>query len=156
MIWIWLAAMVVFMIIEAATMGLTAIWFALGALAALISAAVHAPIWLQAVWFIVVSCAVLALTRPFARKFINARSERTNADRVLGQTGIVTERIDNRQPSGIVKTGGKIWTARSDSGEPIEEGTEVRALRIEGVKLIVSPAEQARECAAGEDKTERE
>ncbi len=141
MIWIWLAAMIVFMIIEAATMGLTSIWFALGALAALISAAVHAPIWLQAVWFIVVSGAALWLTRPLAKKYINARSVRTNADRVLGQTGTVTQRVDNRAPSGLVKTCGKVWTARSDSGEPIEEGAEVKVLRIEGVKLMVCPAE---------------
>lgn len=141
MIWIWLVIMVVFMIVEAATLGLTSIWFALGALAAFISSAVHAPLLLQILWFLVVSVVAIVATRPLARKYVNAKREPTNADRVLNRVGVVIERIDNSSSSGRVSVDGRVWTARSDTEMPIEEGKEVRALRIEGVKLIVSEVE---------------
>lgn len=142
MIWIWLVIFVVFLVVEAATMGLSSIWFALGALAALISSAMGAPIWLQLVWFFVISVVALVFTRPLAKKFVNTGNKRTNADRVLDEVGIVTEKIDNLVPSGMVSIGGKIWTARAESDRHIEIGTEVRAMRIEGVKLIVQPLKE--------------
>ena len=140
MIWIWLAAMVVFLAVEAATMGLTSIWFALGAFTAFISSALHAPVWLQCLCFIVVSAVVLALVRPLARKYLDKAKQKTNADRTIGECGTVTQRIDNRASTGQVSVGGRVWSARSESDEPIDEGTEVNILRIEGVKVIVKAA----------------
>ena len=132
---IWLVAMIILLIIEGVVPGLVSIWFALGALAALISALLSAPIWLQIVWFLLVSIISLALTRPLAKKYVNARVQHTNADAVLGRECIVTEDIDN------VLVGGKTWTARSaDDNLKIEKGETVKALRIDGVKLIVAPA----------------
>ena len=90
--------------------GLISIWFALGALAALVSALLHAPLWLQIVWFLVVSIAALALTRPLAKKYINAKTQPTNADMLIGQECVVTETIDNVLGMGAVTVGGKIWT----------------------------------------------
>lgn len=137
---VWVAVMVVFLIIEAATMGLTCIWFAIGALAAVITALFGGALWLQIIWFIVISIISLILTRPLVQKYINARSTPTNADMVIGMEALVTEDIDNLTGTGAVSVGGKIWTARSKDGEPIPTGTLVRAERIEGVKLIVSQA----------------
>lgn len=145
---VWGVLIVLFLIIEGATAGLASIWFAIGSAAALIASLCHAPLWLQIVLFIVVSVAALYLTRPLAKKYVNSRTQATNADRVLGETGYVTESIDNLTASGAVHIGGKIWTARSADGTSIEAGTLVRAEKIEGVKLIVSPA--AVEAAAGE------
>ena len=134
----WLIAMVVLLIIEAVVPGLISIWFALGALAALISALFHAPIWLQIVWFVAVSVLTLVLTRPLVRIYVNNRVTPTNADMVIGKDAVVTERIDNLHAKGAVLLDGKTWTARMDQeSEGAEPGETVRVLRIEGVKLIV-------------------
>ena len=108
---VWLVLMVLLFIIEAATAGLTVIWFALGALAALIAALFGAQIWLQVLWFLVVSIATLWFTRPLALKYLNGRSVATNADRVVGMEGVVCEDIDNLAGTGAVKLDGKEWTA---------------------------------------------
>ena len=137
---VWLVLMVLLFIIEAATAGLTVIWFALGALAALIAALFGAQIWLQVLWFLVVSIATLWFTRPLALKYLNGRSVATNPDRVVGMEGVVCEDIDNLAGTGAVKLDGKEWTARSDSGANIPSGSVVKVRRIEGVKLIVDAA----------------
>lgn len=135
---IWLGAIVLFLVVEALVPGLVSIWFAFGALAALISALLSAPFWLQFVWFIAVSVAALALTRPLARKYVNARVQPTNADMLIGRECLVTETIDNLRGTGAVSVGGKVWTARSDNeAQTIPDGAMARVLRIEGVKLIV-------------------
>ena len=148
MSFVWLGLIVVFAAAEIATVGLTSIWFAVGAVAALISEVCGAPVWLQLVWFFVISVACLVLTRPLAKKYLNNRRRATNADRVLFMTGVVTESIDNDLAQGAVRVDGKIWTARSDSGEPIPEGTLVRPVSIEGVKLNVRPEKPAAESTA--------
>ncbi len=138
---IWLIAMIVLLIVEAVVPGLVSIWFALGALAALIAAILHAPMWLQLVWFFVVSIAALVLTRPLAKKYVNGRVKPTNADMILGKECVVTEEIDNIRGTGAVTVGGKVWTARMENdGETAAVGEVLKTLRIEGVKLIVSKA----------------
>ncbi len=136
-IW-WLVAMVVLLVVEAAVPGPISIWFALGAFAALISALFHAPLWLQLVWFVVVSVLALVLTRPLAQKYVNSRTTPTNADMGIGKDAVVTEEIDNLRAKGAVLLDGKTWTARmAEEGIIAHEGEIVRVLRIEGVKLIV-------------------
>ena len=135
---VWLIAMAVFLIVEGIVPGLVSIWFALGALAALIAAMVGAPLWLQLVWFVLVSIAALALTRPLARKSVNGRVTPTNADRILGRECVVRETIDNLRGTGAVAVDGKVWTARMlNENETAREGETVIARRIDGVKLIV-------------------
>ena len=135
---VWLIAMAVFLIVEGIVPGLVSIWFALGALAALIAAMVGAPLWLQLVWFVLVSIAALALTRPLARKYVNGRVTPTNADRILGKECVVREAIDNLRGTGAVAVDGKVWTARMlNENETAREGETVIARRIDGVKLIV-------------------
>ena len=138
----WLVAMVVLLIIEAAVPGLISIWFAIGALAALISALFHAPVWLQLVWFLAVSILTLVLTRPLVKKYVNSRTTSTNADMGIGKDAVVTERIDNLHAKGAVLLDGKTWTARMNNEmQKAEVGETVRVLRIEGVKLIVEKAD---------------
>lgn len=134
---IWIAAIIVFGVAEAATAGLTSIWFVLGSVAALIAAVCGGPLWLQLVLFFAVSVAALAATRPLVTKLLKKDIKPTNADRVLGGVARVTERIDNDVPTGAVYIDGKTWTARSDNGSVIEPGEMVRILRMEGVKLYV-------------------
>lgn len=139
---LWLIVMVLFLVVEAATVGLVCIWFAVGALAALIAALLGAEIWLQIVLFLVVSAVALYFTRPLAKKYINAKVEPTNADMVIGKECRVTEAIDNIAGTGAVYVDGKTWTARSESDEVIPEGALVTAKSIDGVKLIVAAPEK--------------
>ena len=134
---IWIAAIVIFGVAEAATAGLTSIWFVLGSVAALIAAVCNGPIWLQIALFFVVSIATLAATRPLVTKLMKKDIKPTNADRVLGGSARVTERIDNDVPTGAVYIDGKTWSARSSTGEIIEPDAMVRVVRMEGVKLYV-------------------
>lgn len=134
---IWIAAIIVFGVVEAATAGLTSIWFVLGSVAALIAAVCGGPLWLQLVLFFAVSVAALAVTRPLVTKLMKKDIKPTNADRVLGGVARVTERIDNDVPTGAVYIDGKTWTARSADGSAIEKDEMVRILRMEGVKLYV-------------------
>ena len=117
LLYVWLAIVVFFGIIEAITVGLTSVWFCAGGLLAMLAAAFGAPIWLQIVVFIAGSGLLLILTRPLVKKFSTSRLEKTNADANVGKTGVVLERVDNYAPSGAVKIDGKIWTARSENGE---------------------------------------
>lgn len=135
---VWLIAMVVLLIVEALVPGLVSIWFALGALAALIAALLKAPLWLQIVWFFAVSVVSLCLTRPLARRYVNSIVTPTNVDALIGKECLVTEAIDNLAGKGAVKVDGKTWTARAEhDGDSFNPGEVVTAVRIEGVKLIV-------------------
>lgn len=134
----WVAALVVFLIVEAVTAGLVSIWFVFGSLVALICAALGAAVWLQIFWFVIVSVATLVLTRPLVKRYVDSRSVATSADRSIGRAAVVTERIDNLAATGAVKLDGVVWTARStDDAVAIETGERVTVRAIEGVKLIV-------------------
>lgn len=147
----WLIAMVLFGVLEAVTVGLTSIWFAVGALAALIAASLGAFALVQVVVFLVVSFVTLLLVRPLAQRYINDRKEPTNADRVIGREAVVTQAIDNLKGEGQVNVSGAVWTARSQEEAPIPAGVRVRVLRIEGVKVIVSPVPEGAAVSGGED-----
>ena len=138
----WLAAMVVFLMIEAATVTLVSTWFALGSVAAILVALIGAGTGIQVAVFLLVSAVCLTALRPLVRKYVKPKLTKTNVDAVVGSTGLVTVAIDNVTAQGQVKLGAVYWTARSESGEPIPEGTLVKAVRIEGVKAIVSPVKE--------------
>lgn len=139
---IWIAAMVIFGILEAVTVGLTSIWFVAGALGGLITTMCGGPIWLQLTVFFVVSIGCLLLARPLVEKYVNKTTTATNADRVLGTVARVTETIDNAEPTGAVYVDGKTWTARSVTDEVIEPDTLVRVVRMEGVRLFVEEVKE--------------
>ena len=140
---IWLIILVLFGIGEAVTVGLTSIWFALGALGALIVSQLGLGFWPQIITFIVLSALSMLLVRPFAKKFLRPGYSPTNADRVLGETAKVTETIDNLAGTGAVYVDGKTWTARSADGSVLPAGSRVEIRRMEGVKLIVEAAQKA-------------
>lgn len=134
----WLALFVVLLIIEIATMGLTTIWFAGGALTAFLAAILGIGIAGQVIIFLVVSILLLVLTRPIAMKHFNGDRAKTNVDSVIGQDAFVTEAINPRAAVGKVELNGMEWSAKTESGSGvIAEGTLVEVLKVEGVKLIV-------------------
>lgn len=134
----WIIAMVVFLVIEAVTVGIVSVWFAIGALFAMATAMLGANLWVQITVFLVVSAIALYFTRPLVKKFVNNKVEPTNADMLIGKECRVVETIDNLSGTGAVYVDGKTWTARTVDEEIIPEGQLVKAERIEGVKLIVS------------------
>lgn len=135
---IWLAVLVVCVGIEIATMGLTTIWFAGGALVSAILAALNAPLWLQIVAFFAVSLILLYLTRPVAVKYFNKDRVKTNVESLIGRQAIVISEIDNLQGIGQVTVGGQEWSARSMKDDvQLPVGSVVVVRSVSGVKLIV-------------------
>ena len=139
-VFIWVGLLLLFIIVEAETVSVVSMWFALGSLVALIANLLGAELWLQVTLFLVVAGISLALLRPVVRKYFTPKLTKTNVDALAGKLCIVTAAIDNSVPSGQVKIGDVEWTARSENGEPIAAGTQVRIQRIEGVKAYVIPA----------------
>ena len=135
----WLCAMIVFLVLEASTVCLVSIWFAVGSLGALVAEVLGAPGWVCISIFLILSAALLACLRPFVKKFIKPRITATNTDAIIGTAGFVTEDLDNLAAHGQVKLGGMTWSARSTSGDPIGKDTKITVDKIEGVKVFVSP-----------------
>lgn len=138
----WVVILIAFAVIEGLTAGLISIWFCCGSLAALFASLAGANLIVQIGLFAVVSMVAMALIRPLARKYWIPKQEKTNADRILEEEGVVTEEIDNLRATGQIKVGGTIWTARSAVGAVLPVGTHVRVDRIEGVKAIVTEQEK--------------
>lgn len=135
--YIWLGCMILFGILEAATVSLVSLWFVGGALAAFLAAILGAPLWLQVTVFVAVSAVLLACLRPFVKKVAQPKKEPTNSDRIIGQQVPVIEAVDNLAGTGAVKADGKQWSAKSEDGSLIEAGAVVTVVKIEGVKVIV-------------------
>ena len=134
---IWLIVLVMCLVIEIGTLGLTTIWFAGGSLLATIVALVGGPLWLQILVFLVTSIVLLIFTRPVAMKYFNKNCIKTNVESMAGKQGIVTEMVDNIKGMGKIVADGMEWTARSKDNGTIAEGSVVTILEIQGVKAIV-------------------
>ena len=138
MITLWLVVLIVSIGVEVATLGLTSIWFAGGAVLAVIVAAFHGPVWLQILLFFAVSLLLLFFTRPIAVRYFNRDRVRTNVESMIGRQAIVTSEIDNLQGIGQVTVGGQEWSARTEAdGMNLQPGTVVDIVAVNGVKLIV-------------------
>lgn len=133
---VWVAAIIIFIIVEIITQGLTSIWFAGGALGGCIAAMTGAGPLIQVIVFIAVTVILLIATRPF-KKRMDRKIQKTNAETAVGQVAFVEEKI-KAGLTGRVKLDGKIWTARSDCIEDIPVGQQVMITDIKGVTLIVT------------------
>ena len=142
----WLVVVILTIIIEAISLGLTSIWFAGGALIALIVAACGGPLALQIILFFIVSLLLLFFTRPIAVKYFNKDRVRTNAEGLIGRQAIVISEVDNLQGIGQATVSGREWSARSvDADVKIPVGAVVEIVAIDGVKLIVKEDMQAKQ-----------
>ena len=137
MVFVWLVIAVVLGIFEAATVELVSIWFAVGAVAAMVPAYFNAPFWVQILVFILVSALCFVFTRPFFKKIIRVNKQPTNVDRLVGQEGVATDDIENIECRGKVFISGLTWSARSETGELIPQGAVVTVKKIEGATLVV-------------------
>lgn len=141
----WLGLAVILSVVEAVTAGLVTIWLVLGALAAWVCALSGLSFLFQLFAFLIISYASLAITRPLVKKWLTNKTVKTNADRLIGQLGLVIEKIDAVQGTGQVKVGGQVWSAVPADGNEIELGTKVRITAITGVKLVVTQNENLKE-----------
>ena len=134
----WLVCMIIFIVAELITVGLTSIWFAAGALCALLVAACGGNMIVQIIVFLVVAIVLLFATRPWAKRFINSRVTKTNSDSLVGKEIRITERVNNVDQTGTAVVNGQEWTVRADDDNTIlEVGEMAKVVRISGVKLIV-------------------
>lgn len=133
----WLILLCLFLLVEIATLGLTTIWFAGGALVAFLAAVCGLDVVVQIIIFFVLSIILLVFTRPIAVNYFNKSRVATNAESLIGAEAKVVEKINNIDNAGVVNLNGLDWTARSVDNQIIEEGTIVRIVKISGVKAIV-------------------
>lgn len=135
---IWAAAFIVLVIVELSTVSLTAIWFAGGALVALIAHLLGAELIIQVLLFAVVSILLLALTKPWASKHLNNKLEHTNYEAFYGQTVKITETVDNINQTGKTVINDQEWSVRSESPDvTFDVGELADVVSISGIKLIV-------------------
>jgi len=147
----WLIILIASVVIEIFTLGLTSIWFAGGAVLAVIAAALHLPLALQIILFLAVSLLLLFFTRPVAVKYFNKDRVKTNAESLVGRQAIVISEIDNLQGTGQVTVGGQEWSARSqDEQMKLPVGMVVQVVAINGVKLIVRKDADVQENLTGQ------
>lgn len=133
----WLVVVAVMLVIEIFTMGLTTIWFSMGAVASSIAAAMGASLWIQILLFSVVSVLIMLLVRPFAMKVMDKNRTKTNIEEVIGERAKVIELIDNEKEQGKVQFRGVEWMARSVDESKISVGEVVIVEAVSGVKLMV-------------------
>lgn len=137
--YVWVVLLILFVMMEASSVTLVSLWFAAGALVAVVAALLGASLMVQTVLFVLVSVVLLALLRPILKKYVVPKIQKTNVDALVGQECTVTEDIDNLAAHGRVKVGGMSWSARSAAGEHIPAGTVVKIEAVQGVKLLVTP-----------------
>lgn len=136
---VWAVVTIALVIFELVTVQLVAIWFAAGAFIAFIASLFNAPIQLTIILFILVSIILLLCTRPLAKRLLGGKKTATNADSIIGETCVVTEKIDNIEGTGRIIVNGLNWTARSsDSDVFFEVNSRCKIVSIEGVKVIVT------------------
>ena len=137
----WLIVFIALLVIEIATLGLTTIWFAAGALVAFLAAFIGFGVPVQVIIFLAVSIILLILTRPIAMKYFNQERQKTNVESLIGQKAIVTEEVNSLQATGKVEVNGMEWSAKTEESDRIEANTVVSIKGIQGVKLIVEKEE---------------
>lgn len=144
----WLVVLIISIVVEAISLGLTSIWFAGGAVVAVIAAALNAPLFVQIILFLAVSLLLLFFTRPVAVKYFNKDRIRTNVESMVGRQAIVISEVNNLQGTGQVTVGGQEWSARSNDDKiRLAVGAVVKVIAINGVKLIVKEDEQMQKVA---------
>ncbi len=135
----WLIVAGIFFAIEIATIGFLMFWIGIGALLAMITSFITDNVFIQTAVFVISSCILIPFTKPLADKFTNKKSSQTNSYSLINKHGIVITDINPIEGVGQVKVNGEIWSAKTEDESKILKGTEITVIKIDGVKLIVSP-----------------
>ena len=134
--WLWLAAMVIFLIVEIATPGLVFACFAVGALGGAVTSVITDSYLIQLGVFAFLAIVLIPLTRPLAKKITKESPQKTNVDAMVGKSGIVVKAVDPVAEVGQVRVEGQVWQAIAS--EPIDEGTQIMVDKVQGARLYVS------------------
>ena len=134
--YVWIAVIITAVVAESMTSALVAIWFMPSAIVSMILAFFSVPVLVQVLVFMLVSALLIILSKMIFKNVLKVRPTPTNADTVIGESAVVTERICNMENKGLVKVRGQIWSAKSADGADLEQGDIVSVISIEGVKLI--------------------
>lgn len=137
MMWVWLAIFIVLAVLEGVTYSLVSVWFCFGAVAGLIAAALGAPLWAQIICCVLCGALTLFILRPYFKKKLITKPEKTNLERLAGMKALVIEEVN--ELSGAVKAEGTEWNARTYSEHALPAGTQCIIVRLDGNKLIVAP-----------------
>lgn len=141
---IWIGLAVVLAVLEISTTQLVSIWFVVGALAAAVTTVFTDSLLIQVIVFVLISAICLVVTRPFVKKVLKTKQINTNADSLIGKTGIITIEVDNTLAQGQISVNGQIWSARcEDDSSVLKVGQKAKVKSISGVKLILTPAENS-------------
>lgn len=141
--YIWIGIAVVLAVLEVATTQLVSIWFVVGAIAAAIATIFTGSLIIQVVFFVLVSAICLIATRPLVKKLTKSKVVRTNADSLIGKTGVITIEVNNNLAQGQINVGGQIWSAKSEGDFILKVNEKAIVKSIAGVKLIVTPENEA-------------
>jgi len=134
----WLIAAGVFFIAEMATVGFLIFWLGIGSLITMVCSLFITNIYIQATIFVITSTLLIFLTKPLVNKFVNKGSDiKTNSYSLIGKTGIVIKEINPIHGSGQIKVSGEVWSAKSENEEIITVDSEVKVVKIDGVKAVV-------------------
>lgn len=134
---IWLLIAGLFFIGEMITVGFLVFWFGIGALLAMLVSFFTSNIIIQTSVFVISSAILLFATKPLVKKFLDVKPTKTNAFSIIGKKALVIKEIDPINSTGQIKINGEVWSAETENGEIIPEGSEVEILEIKGVKAIV-------------------
>lgn len=137
-LYLWLAAMVIFLIVEIMTPGLVFACFAVGALGAAATSLVTDSYLIQLAVFAFSTIVLIPLTRPLAKKITKESPQKSNVDAMVGKSGLVVKAIDPVAEAGQVRVGGQVWQAVAT--EPIDEGAQITVDKVQGARLYVSKA----------------
>lgn len=134
---IWLGIGIVAMFIELLTpSALISIWFSAGGFVTAALAYAQVPVVFQILAFVIVSITFMVVIRPIATRYLRGNVVPTNADRFIGETGVVSRDIEENK-WGEVYVKASYWSAVEVEGKAIKKGSKVQVLAIEGAKLIV-------------------
>ena len=134
---IWLLLAGLFFIGEMITVGFLIFWLGIGALLAMIVSFFTTNIIIQTAVFVISSIILILATKPFVKRFVDVKKTNTNVFSIIGKKALVIKEIDPINAKGQIKVNSEIWSAESENGEKIEEGSEVEIIKINGVKTIV-------------------
>ncbi|WP_405761755.1 NfeD family protein [Streptomyces sp. NBC_00045] len=111
--------------------------FAVGAVAAAVTAAFGGGVVAQVLAFVIVSVALIAVVRSIANHHREQRPQhRTGIDALKGRSALVLERVDGS--GGRIKLAGEIWSARTlDADSSFEPGQQVDVVEIDGATAVV-------------------
>ena len=133
---IWIGLIIFFIFTELVANNLVGVWFAIGAIFALILSALGYSIIIQFSTFLIISLILLISTRKMVTKLKKPSDYKTNTDAIIGKDAKVLVAIEPFKP-GVVKVDALEWSAISESDTKYNVGDIVEIIGVKGVKVIL-------------------